>query len=143
MGILEPYAGYHGGLHGGQIVQRAGTVRVMSTTMAWLVLLMAGVFEVVWAVGLKYAEGFTKPLASTVTVIGMVVSVGLLSIALKSIPLGTGYAVWTGIGAVGTALAGMMLFGESRATMRLVCMAMIVAGIVGLKLFSETTGSNA
>lgn len=142
MGILEPYAGYHGGFYGGQIIQRAGAVRAMSTTMAWLVLLLAGVCEVVWAVGLKYAEGFTKPLASTVTIMGMVASVWLLSIALESIPLGTGYAVWTGIGAVGTALAGMMLFGESRATMRLVCMAMIVAGIVGLKLFSETTGSN-
>lgn len=105
--------------------------------MAWILLILAGVFEVVWAVGLKYTDGFTKPLASTITIGGMVISVWLLSLALKSIPLGTGYAIWTGIGAVGTAIAGMILFGESRTVIRLVCIAMIVAGIVGLKIFSE------
>lgn len=106
--------------------------------MAWVLLILAGVFEIVWAVGLKYTDGFSKPLASTITIGGMVVSVWLLSLALKSIPLGTGYAIWTGIGAVGTAIAGMILFGESRAVIRMVCIAMIVAGIVGLKIFSDS-----
>lgn len=109
--------------------------------MAWVLLILAGAFEIVWAVGLKYTDGFSKPLASTVTIGGMVISVWLLSLALKTIPLGTGYAIWTGIGAVGTAIAGMILFGESRAVIRLVCIAMIVAGIVGLKIFSEGSAS--
>ncbi|MBL8524378.1 MAG: quaternary ammonium compound efflux SMR transporter SugE [Betaproteobacteria bacterium] len=109
--------------------------------MAWVLLILAGAFEIVWAVGLKYTDGFTKPLASTVTIAGMVISVWLLSLALKTIPLGTGYAIWTGIGAVGTAVAGMILFGESRAVIRLVCIAMIVAGIVGLKIFSDASAS--
>ena len=107
--------------------------------MSWLLLLLAGLFEIVWAVGLKYADGFTRPLASAVTIAGMIISVWLLALALKTIPLGTGYAVWTGIGAVGTAIAGMILFGESRAVIRIVCIAMIVAGIVGLKLFSDAS----
>mgnify|MGYP000317119308 CR=1 FL=1 len=106
-----------------------------------MLLILAGAFEIVWAVGLKYTDGFSKPLASTVTIGGMVISVWLLSLALKTIPLGTGYAIWTGIGAVGTAIAGMILFGESRAVIRLVCIAMIVAGIVGLKIFSEGSAS--
>ena len=104
--------------------------------MAWLFLVLAGLAEVVWAVGMKYTEGFTKVLPSVVTVTFMVLSIWLLSLALRTIPLGTGYAIWTGIGAVGTAIAGMVLFGESRAALRLVCILMIVAGIVGLKLFS-------
>lgn len=110
--------------------------------MAWVLLVLAGAFEIVWAVGLKYTDGFTRPLASGVTIAGMVISVWLLSLALKTIPLGTGYAIWTGIGAVGTAIAGMILFGESRAVIRMVCIAMIVAGIVGLKIFSEGSGPN-
>ncbi len=109
--------------------------------MAWVLLILAGVFEIVWAVGLKYTDGFTKPLASGITIAGMVISVWLLSLALKSIPLGTGYAIWTGIGAVGTAIAGMILFGESRAVIRMVCIAMIVAGIIGLKIFSDGSSS--
>jgi len=104
--------------------------------VAWLFLVLAGLAEVVWAVGMKYTEGFTKVLPSVVTVTFMVLSIWLLSLALRTIPLGTGYAIWTGIGAVGTAIAGMVLFGESRAALRLVCILMIVAGIVGLKLFS-------
>jgi len=110
--------------------------------VAWVLLVLAGAFEIVWAVGLKYTDGFTRPLASGVTIAGMVISVWLLSLALKTIPLGTGYAIWTGIGAVGTAIAGMILFGESRAVIRMVCIAMIVAGIVGLKIFSEGSGPN-
>lgn len=113
----------------------------MSPTVAWLLLLLAGVFEVVWAVGLKYTDGFTRPVASAVTIAGMIVSVWLLSVALKTIPLGTGYAIWTGVGAVGTAIAGMILFGESRAALRLACIALIVAGIVGLKIFSDSAPS--
>ena len=105
--------------------------------MSWFFLFLAGLFEIAWAVGLKYTDGFTRPLATAATVGGMIASVWLLALALRSIPLSTGYAVWTGIGAVGTAIAGMILFGESRAVMRLLCIAMIVAGIVGLKLFSD------
>ena len=104
--------------------------------MSWLFLVLAGLSEVVWAVGLKYTEGFTKLTPSVITVAFMGLSIWLLALALRTIPLGTGYAIWTGIGAVGTAIAGMVLFGESRATIRLVCILMIVAGIVGLKLFS-------
>ena len=102
--------------------------------MAWLVLVVAGVFEIAWAVGLKYTDGFTRPLPTTLVVAAMVASVWLLEIALRTIPVGTGYAVWTGIGAVGTAILGMFLFGESRDALRLACIALIVAGIVGLKL---------
>ena len=104
--------------------------------MAWLYLAIAGVMEIVWAVGLKYSEGFTKPWPSVVTVVGMAISFYYLALALKQIPLGTGYAVWVGIGAVGTALLGMALFGESAAWPRLACIALIVAGIVGLKVTS-------
>jgi len=102
--------------------------------MAWLVLVLAGLCEIAWAVGLKYTDGFTRPGPTTLVVAAMVASVWLLAIALRTIPLGTGYAVWTGIGAVGTALFGMYLFGESRDAIRLGCIALIVAGIVGLKL---------
>ena len=107
--------------------------------MSWLLLFLAGLFEIGWAGGLKYVDGFTKPVASAVTVSGMIASAWLLALALKSIPLGTGYAIWTGIGAVGTAIAGMILFGESRAVIRMLCIAMIVAGIVGLKFFSDSS----
>ena len=104
--------------------------------MAWLNLLIAGVFEVVWAIGLKYTEGFTRPWPSVGTVAAMVASIGFLAQALKSIPLGTGYAVWTGIGAVGTAIFGIVLFGESRNLFRLTSIIVIVIGIVGLRLTS-------
>lgn len=109
--------------------------------MAWLILLVAGVFEVAWAIGLKYTEGFSRLWPSVLTIAAMVVSVGLLAIALKSIPVGTGYAVWTGIGAVGTAVLGIVLFGESASAARLGCIALIVAGIVGLKIFSGDAGA--
>ena len=108
----------------------------MSTTQAWLVLCLAGLFEVVWAIGLKYTGGFTRLWPTAGTVIAMCISVVLLAQALKFIPVGTGYAVWTGIGAVGTALLGMWLLEESREPIRLACIGLIIAGIVGLKLFS-------
>ena len=102
--------------------------------MAWLLLVVAGVCEIGWAVGLKYTDGFTKPWPTTLVVGAMVASVWLLAIALRTIPVGTGYAVWTGIGAVGTAILGMVLFNESRDILRILCILLIVAGIVGLKL---------
>jgi quaternary ammonium compound-resistance protein SugE len=104
--------------------------------MAWIYLSIAGVLEIVWAIGLKYTEGFTRPLASTVTVAAMAASMWCLALALKQIPIGTGYAVWVGIGAVGTAILGIALFGESAAWPRLACIGLILAGIVGLKLTS-------
>jgi len=104
--------------------------------MPWLYLVLAGVLEVVWAVGLKYSEGFTRLWPSLVTGVAMVASFWLLATALKSIPLGTGYAIWVGIGAVGTALLGMVIFKEPATVARLVCIGLILAGIVGLKLAS-------
>ncbi|MDP1907480.1 MAG: quaternary ammonium compound efflux SMR transporter SugE [Hyphomicrobium sp.] len=101
--------------------------------MAWLVLFVAGLCEIGWAVGLKYTEGFSRLVPSVLTVGAMVVSMILLGFALKTLPVGTGYAVWTGIGAVGTAILGIILFGESMEPMRLASIALIVAGIVGLK----------
>lgn len=101
---------------------------------AWIMLGLAGLFEIVWAIGLKYAEGFTKPIASTITITAMIISMWLLAQAARDLPIGTAYAVWTGIGAVGAALLGMMLFHESTNAVRLACIGLIVAGIVGLKL---------
>ena len=101
--------------------------------MAWVYLVVAGLFEITWAIGLKYAEGFTRPLPSIVTVVGMILSVVLLGLALRELPVGTGYAVWTGIGTVGAAILGMVLFGEPATAVRLGCIALIVVGIVGLK----------
>jgi quaternary ammonium compound-resistance protein SugE len=102
--------------------------------MAWALLLVAGLCEVGWAVGLKYTDGFTRPVPTTLVIVAMVASVWMLAIALRTIPVGTGYAVWTGVGAVGTAILGMALFNESREVARLVCIGLIVAGIVGLKV---------
>lgn len=102
--------------------------------MAWLVLAIAGLFEVGWAIGLKYTEGFTRLAPSVLTVLAMILSVALLGWSLKALPVGTAYAVWTGIGAVGTALLGMVLFGDPATVARLGCIGLIVAGIVGLKL---------
>ena len=104
--------------------------------MAWLILFVAGLCEIGWAIGLKYTEGFTRLVPSILTGTAMVVSVILLGVALKTLPVGTGYAVWTGIGAVGTAILGIFLFGEATDWMRLASIALIVAGIVGLKLTS-------
>ncbi|HIE2334306.1 TPA: quaternary ammonium compound efflux SMR transporter SugE, partial [Pseudomonas aeruginosa] len=94
----------------------------------------AGLFEVGWAVGLKYTEGFSKPIPTVLTALAMLVSLGLLGLAMKHLPLGTAYAVWTGVGAVGTVIAGIVLFGESMALLRLASVALIVCGLVGLKL---------
>ena len=102
--------------------------------MAWLVLFVAGLCEIGWAVGLKYTEGFSRPIPTVLTAGAMIISLVLLGFALKTLPVGTGYAVWTGIGAVGTAILGIILFGESMDPMRLGSIALIVAGIVGLKL---------
>jgi quaternary ammonium compound-resistance protein SugE len=102
--------------------------------MAWLILVVAGLFEVGWAIGLKYTEGFTKPWPSTLTIAAMVISVGLLGYAMRTLPVGTAYAVWTGIGAVGTVILGIVLFGEPATAARLACIGLILAGIVGLKL---------
>jgi len=104
--------------------------------MAWSYLLIAGLLECVWAVGLKYTEGFSKLLPSIIVVIAMVGSVWLLSLSMKSIPIGTAYAIWTGIGATGVAVFSMIFLGESREALRIACVLLIVAGIVGLKLFS-------
>ncbi len=105
--------------------------------MAWFVLVLAGLFEVGWAVGLKFTEGFTRVWPTLATVASMVVSLGLLGLALRTLPLGTAYAVWTGIGTVGTVALGIVLFGEAASAARLACIALIVAGIVGLKLVSD------
>ena len=102
--------------------------------MAWLLLLVAGLLEVGWAIGLKYTDGFTRLVPSVLTLGAMTASVVLLGIAMKTLPVGTSYAVWVGVGAVGTAILGMVLFGESANAGRLVSLGLIVAGIVGLKL---------
>lgn len=102
--------------------------------MAWIVLFLAGLFEVGWAVGLKYTDGFTRLWPTVGTVACMAVSLGLLGLALKTLPLGTAYAVWTGVGTVGTAFLGILLFGESTDAIRLGGIAMIVGGIAALKL---------
>jgi quaternary ammonium compound-resistance protein SugE len=104
---------------------------------AWTLLVVAGLLETVWAVGLKYSQGFTKPLSSTITVIAMVLSMYLLAVALKTLPVGTAYAVWTGIGAFGAAILGIMLLGEPRNALRLASLALIVVGIAGLRLTTK------
>ncbi|HSA83223.1 MAG TPA: quaternary ammonium compound efflux SMR transporter SugE [Geminicoccaceae bacterium] len=102
--------------------------------MAWIVLTLAGLFEIGWAVGLKYTAGFTRLWPTLWTAASMVVSVVLLGVAMNSLPLGTAYAVWTGIGTIGTALLGILLLGESAGALRLACIALIASGIIGLKL---------
>lgn len=104
--------------------------------MAWLYLFVAGLFEVGWAIGLKYTNGFTRLVPTLFTGASMVVSLGLLGLALKSLPVGTAYAVWTGIGTIGTAILGIVLLGEPAGALRLACIGLIVAGIIGLKLVS-------
>ena len=102
--------------------------------MSWVILFFAGLFEVGWAVGLKYTDGFSKPMPTALTIAAMAVSLGLLGLAMKELPLGTAYAIWTGVGAVGTVIAGIILFGESMALFRLASVALIIAGWIGLKI---------
>jgi quaternary ammonium compound-resistance protein SugE len=105
-------------------------------TISWIYLFLAGLLEVGWAVGLKYTDGFTRPIPSVLTLAAMAASVGLLGLALKHLPLGTAYAIWTGIGTVGTAVFGMILLGEPAGALRVACIGLIVAGIAGLKLLT-------
>ena len=102
--------------------------------MSWIFLFFAGLFEIGWAIGLKYTDGFSKPLPTILTVVSMIVSLGLLGLALKTLPVGTAYAVWVGVGAVGTVILGMVLFNEPANALRIVSVLLIVAGLVGLKL---------
>ncbi|BBQ85858.1 MULTISPECIES: quaternary ammonium compound efflux SMR transporter SugE [Enterobacteriaceae] len=102
--------------------------------MPWLILFIAGLLEVVWAVGLKYTHGFSRLVPSVITAVAMIASMALLSWAMKSLPVGTAYAVWTGIGAVGAAITGILLLGESASPMRIASLALIVLGIIGLKM---------
>ena len=102
--------------------------------MNWIILVLAGLFEIGWAVGLKYTEGFTRLWPTVGTVLGMVISLGLLGIAMRSLPMGTAYAVWVGVGAVGTAILGIVLLGEPANAGRLLSLGLILAGIIGLKL---------
>ncbi|TWC58409.1 quaternary ammonium compound-resistance protein SugE [Pseudomonas sp. SJZ080] len=102
--------------------------------MSWVILFFAGLFEVGWAVGLKYTDGFSRPLPTALTVAAMAISLGLLGLAMKELPLGTAYAIWTGVGAVGTVIAGIILFGESMALFRLASVALIITGLIGLKV---------
>ncbi|MVW75476.1 quaternary ammonium compound efflux SMR transporter SugE [Pseudomonas xionganensis] len=102
--------------------------------MSWIILLLAGLFEVGWAVGLKYSDGFTRPLPTLLTVAAMIVSLALLGLAMRQLPLGTAYAIWTGVGAVGTVIAGIILFGEALSLLRIASVALILCGLIGLKL---------
>jgi len=102
--------------------------------MAWIILILAGLFEVGWAIGLKYTDGFTRPWPTAGTIVAMALSVWLLGVAMRSIPIGTAYSIWVGVGAVGTVILGIALFDESADMPRLISVALIVAGIVGLKL---------
>ena len=104
--------------------------------MAWVYLVIAGLFEIVWAMGLKASEGFSRPLPSAITVVGMIISVYFLALAAKVLPIGTAYAIWTGIGAVGAIIMGIILFNEPRDLPRIAFLALIVIGIVGLKIVS-------
>lgn|SRR5574340_204030 len=105
--------------------------------MAWVYLVVAGIFEIGWAIALKYTEGFSRPWPTALFTVSMLLSVWLLAVALKTIPVGTGYAIWTGIGAAGTAMLGMVLFGESRDGWRIFGIVLIITGIVSLKLSSS------
>jgi quaternary ammonium compound-resistance protein SugE len=104
--------------------------------MAWFSLMIAGMFEVVWAIAMKYSNGFSKPIPAMITVAGMILSFYFLAISLRSLPIGTAYAVWTGIGAIGTVILGMVLFGEPQTMSRLFLIGLILCGIVGLKITS-------
>jgi quaternary ammonium compound-resistance protein SugE len=106
--------------------------------MAWTYLLIAGLLEIGWAIGLKYTDGFSRLWPSVGTIACMIASFGFLAVALKTIPVGTGYAVWTGIGAAGTAILGMLVLGESKDVARLACLGLIIAGVIGLKWVSPS-----
>lgn len=108
--------------------------------MAWISLFIAGLFEIGWAIGLKYTDGFSKLWPTVWTVAAMVVSLAFLEYALRTLPVGTAYAIWVGIGAVGTAIMGMWLFNESREIARIVCLMLIVAGVIGLKVVTPNAG---
>jgi quaternary ammonium compound-resistance protein SugE len=115
--------------------------RHLGVVMQWFVLVVAGIFEIGWAVGLKYTQGFSRPwptVATVATVAAMVISLLLLGIAMKSLPLGTAYAIWVGVGVVGTALLGIFLFAESASAVKIVSIVLIVAGIIGLKLAGDS-----
>jgi quaternary ammonium compound-resistance protein SugE len=105
--------------------------------MAWALLVAAGILEIGWAIGLKYTDGFTRLWPSVWTISAMAVSMYLLAVAARTLPIGTAYAVWVGIGAVGAAILGMVLFGEPRSTARIACIGLIVAGVIGLKVFNS------
>lgn len=105
--------------------------------MDWLILLVAGLMEIGWAIGLRYTDGYTKFWPSAATAVALVASMALLSFALRTIPVGTGYAVWTGVGAVGVAVIGMLMLGEPRNPLRIACILLIVLGIIGLKFFGD------
>lgn len=111
--------------------------------MAWILLIIAGLFETVWVVSLKYSEGFTKLWPSVITIVAMAISIYLLAISMKSLPLGTAYAVWTSIGAIGAVIFGVVFFGESRDLLKIVFIAMIIGGIVGLKVISSKESKSA
>ena len=110
------------------------TLERLYHNMAWIYLVIAGVLEIGWAIGLKYTLGFTRLWPSVWTIACMIISFAFLALALKTIPVGTGYAVWTGIGAAGTAIAGIILFGEAKDIPRILCLVLIIAGVIGLKL---------
>ncbi len=111
-----------------------GPIIILEPDLSWIVLFVAGLLEVVWAIGLKYTHGFTRLTPSIITIVAMIVSIAMLSWAMRTLPVGTAYAVWTGIGAVGAAITGILLLGESASPARLLSLCLIVAGIIGLKL---------
>jgi quaternary ammonium compound-resistance protein SugE len=102
--------------------------------MAWILLTLAGLFEIGWAIGLKYTEGFTRPMPTALTAVSMIISVVLLGLAMRSLPVGTAYAIWTGIGTVGTVILGIVLFAEPATALRIGCITLIITGIIGLKI---------
>jgi quaternary ammonium compound-resistance protein SugE len=108
--------------------------------MAWLSILIAGLLEVAWAIGLKYSDGFKKPLPTVITIVLMIASFHFLAQGVRTIPVGTGYAVWTGIGAAGTAILGIILFHDPVTPARIVCLLMVIGGAIGLKMFSAPSG---
>ena len=112
----------------------AGVLRLRR--MPWTLLVLAGLFEIGWAIGLKYTEGFTKPMPTALTIVSMIISIGLLGLAMRQLPVGTAYAVWTGIGTVGTVVLGIVILGDSASALRLACVSLIMLGIIGLKLSS-------